>query len=299
MKAVVMKALPAPILAAAACLLPMAARPASPPASPETAAVELFSPEGYVKQVRQVTARFSAPMVALGDPRLDDPFTVNCPATGKGRWADTRNWVYDFDADLQAGVSCRFSLKPGLKSLAGAPVTGRSTFSFDSGGPAILASLPRQGWAALDEDQVFLLLLDAPATQASIEAHAYCAIDGITERVALQVLSGQERQQILEQRRALGYDYLELLWKSGARSDVRVRDRAMQQRDELITVLRCQRRLRRFSAAASPGSQSCCSGTIGEAAGHGWLSRSGASRATGPIIDSFQKAIGLSSIRSA
>src|SRR5687768_1000167 len=73
--------------------------------------VELFSPQGTIKQVRQVTARFTAPIVALGDPRLADPFTVDCAPhgefraasegerspSGKGRWADTRNWAYDFD----------------------------------------------------------------------------------------------------------------------------------------------------------------------------------------------------------
>ena len=47
--------------------------------STDGAQVEHFWPQGYVKAVRQVTARFSAPMVALGDPRLDDPFTIDCP----------------------------------------------------------------------------------------------------------------------------------------------------------------------------------------------------------------------------
>jgi hypothetical protein len=238
-----MKAFLAPILTALACLLPAAVLPANPPTSPEIAQVEFFSPEGYVKQVRQVTVRFTSPMVALGDPRLEDPVTVDCPSPGKGWWADTRNWVYDFDADLDAGVSCRFSLRPGLKSLSGTLVMGQSAFSFNTGGPAIVASLPREGWVALDEDQIFLLRLDAPATTASIEANTYCAIDGVIERIPVQVLVGQERQTVLDQRKALGYDYLQLLWKNGASSNVRVRNRAMDRRDELISVIRCQRHL--------------------------------------------------------
>ena len=100
--------------------------------------VESFSPQGYVRQVRQVVVRFSGSMVALGDPRLADPFTVSCPAGGKGRWADTRDWVYDFDADLDAGVRCRFTLRPGLKSSSGAPVAGPRSFRFETGGPAIV-----------------------------------------------------------------------------------------------------------------------------------------------------------------
>ncbi|MCW5624011.1 MAG: hypothetical protein KIT73_04750 [Burkholderiales bacterium] len=57
------------------------------------AQVEWFSPEGEVKGVRQVTARFDTPMVPFGDPRLVEPFDIDCPAAGSGRWADGRNWV--------------------------------------------------------------------------------------------------------------------------------------------------------------------------------------------------------------
>jgi alpha-2-macroglobulin len=239
-----MKSFVARVLTAVASLVPMLA-PCANPATPDgqTPRVESFSPEGYVRHIREVVVRFTAPMVALGDPRLTDPFTVSCGAPGKGRWADTRNWVYDFDEDLDAGLTCRFTLRPGLKSLAGEALRGRETFSFETGGPAIIASLPRDGWEELDEEQVFLLRLDAPATTASVERSAYCAIEGVVERIPVQVLSGEERQRILAQRQALGYDYLQLLWKSGAVSDVRVRNRSLEKRDELIAVLRCQRRL--------------------------------------------------------
>lgn len=205
--------------------------------------VESFSPQGYVREVRQVTARFSGSMVALGDPRLADPFTVSCPARGQGRWADTRDWVFDFDADLDAGMRCRFTLKPGLKSSSGMPVAGPRSFHFETGGPAIVGSLPRDGWAEIDEEQVFLLRLDAQARRASIEAHAYCAVDGLAERVPVRVLVGAERQQILAERRALGYDYLWLLWKNGLVSHIRARNRAMEQREALLTVVQCKRRL--------------------------------------------------------
>jgi len=51
--------------------------------------VAAFSPQGTVKAVRQVTARFSEPMVPLGDPReARDPFEVSCPEPGTARaWA--------------------------------------------------------------------------------------------------------------------------------------------------------------------------------------------------------------------
>jgi alpha-2-macroglobulin len=65
--------------------------------------VEFFSPQGTVKGVRQVAARFSDPMVAFGDPRLPEPFQIDCPESGKARWADVYNWIYDFARDLPAG----------------------------------------------------------------------------------------------------------------------------------------------------------------------------------------------------
>ena len=39
------------------------------PVEVPAAEVARFSPQGTVKRVRQVTARFSEPMVPLGDPR--------------------------------------------------------------------------------------------------------------------------------------------------------------------------------------------------------------------------------------
>jgi len=46
--------------------------------------VEVFSPQGSVKGVRQASAWFATPMVPFGDPRKLDPFVIDCP----GRAAD-------------------------------------------------------------------------------------------------------------------------------------------------------------------------------------------------------------------
>ena len=133
------------------------------PAGVRGATVEVFSPQGTVKDVRQVAVRFSGPMVACGDPRLPEPFDIDCAARGRGRWADTRNWVYDFESSLPAGLVCRFTLREGLKSFAGGAVTGRRQYSFDTGGPSIRASLPMEGDYRIDAEQVFVLALDASA----------------------------------------------------------------------------------------------------------------------------------------
>ncbi len=205
--------------------------------------VESFSPRGTVKTVRQVAARFSEAMVALGDPRLASPFQVDCPEKGVGRWADTRNWVYDFERDLPAGTVCRFALQPAAHTLAGLPLAGETNFAFDTGGPAIRASLPDGGDADIDEKQVFILALDAAADPESILAHARCEIGGLSEQVEVDVLAGEAREKILAQRRLLGYAYYELLWKNGEETRVKVKDEALQKAESLLVVLQCRRAL--------------------------------------------------------
>jgi len=237
-----------PLAVATPATSPAPAESPKPVATPAPVAlpavrVELFSPRGSARQVRQATARFSVPMVALGDPWLADPFTVDCPAAGKGRWADGRNWAYDFDADIPAGLQCRFTVVKGLEALDGRAVETPHVFTFDTGGPAIVASFPREGWGAVDEGQIFLLKLGAPATTGSVGANAYCVVQGLAERVPLEVLSGDVRRDVLAQRTALGYQHYQLLWKSGSETNVRVRDRSLEQAEANIVVARCSRPL--------------------------------------------------------
>lgn len=161
------------------------------------ASVEHFNPTGSVKAVRQVQVRFSVPMATFGDPRVPPPFDVDCPIAGTARWVDTRNWVYDFASELPGGVRCRFTLKPDLRSADGAAVTGERQYAFDTGGPSILQSEPWEG-SQVDEEQVFLLGLDAPATRASIEANVHCRVDGINEVIGVEMLDGAARQAALD-----------------------------------------------------------------------------------------------------
>lgn len=208
------------------------------------ARVEAFSPTGQVKEVRQVSARFSTDMVPLGDPRLADPFTVDCPEQGKGRWIDSRNWSYDFERDLPGGVACRFALVPGLKDTAGNPVGGDTRFSFDTGGPAVVQQVPWEG-SRIDENQVFLFGLDAPASAASIAANAWCKAEGVNERIGVRVLEGAERDRILAQRKDFVDRFLHVFWK---RRDGRVLHTvtgatAPQREGMPLVALQCQRQL--------------------------------------------------------
>ncbi|MCY3838822.1 MAG: hypothetical protein OXH09_09310 [Gammaproteobacteria bacterium] len=107
--------------------------------SASAARVESFSPQGFNKDVRQVAVRFSAAMVALGDPGRTGPFVVDCPVPGTGRWIDERHWVYDFEYDVPSAVMCRFKLREEARTLAGEPLDTQE-YAFHTGGPSILDS---------------------------------------------------------------------------------------------------------------------------------------------------------------
>ena len=222
-----------------------------------------FTPHGIVKRVRQVTARFTEPMVALGDPRaVSIPFDVDCPEPGTPRWADSRTWVYDFDRDLPGGVRCTFRVRDGVKSLSGEPVGGVSTFEFSTGGPAIVWSTPPDGDDAIDEEQAFVLVLDVPVTEVSLRDHVWFEVQGFPERVGVQSLADEPRRRILatldEQTRAKPLAVIQgrqrfpsgakvtLVWGSGVLAPSGVatmRDRRLEftARKPFTAELSCQR----------------------------------------------------------
>ena len=172
--------------------------------------VEVFTPQGQAKGVRQVAVRFSEPMVAFGEPRLADPFTVRCEGDaerlkGRGRWADSKNWVYDFAADLPAGQRCQFTLERGSQVGGRRALEGQKELRFHTGGPARMTSLPREGDEGIDEEQVFLLALDAPADPASFK-DAWCEASGINERIPLKLLPEKETRDLLAANRYGAYD---------------------------------------------------------------------------------------------
>ncbi len=159
-----------------------------------------FTPQGTVKKVRQVTARFSEPMVPLGDPRLADPFEITCPEPGTAHWVDSSDWVYDFARDLPAGVRCSFRLVSGLTTMAGRPVGGQQVFAFSTGGPAITASTPSEGTDGIEEEQAFLLVLDTAPTEASLLQRVSFSVEGIAERIGVRLVTGKARAELLKAR---------------------------------------------------------------------------------------------------
>ena len=164
----------------------------------EAARIILFTPQGEVKGVRQVQARFSEQIVPFGAVTQVEPFDVSCPEKGGGRWADGKNWIYDFDRDLPAGIVCQFTLKKNTVTLNGKSIAGPRTFSFSTGGPSIISVRPREGSEYIAEDQTFVLTLDAEATTDSILRHASFVVEGIVEPARVRIIEGSEREAILK-----------------------------------------------------------------------------------------------------
>src|SRR5207344_315651 len=220
-------------------------------ASGLAAKVDFFSPQGEVKGVRQVAARFSDAMVPFGDPRLSEPFDIDCPEKGTARWADQKNWVFDFERDLPAGVRCAFTVKSDLKTVDGQAVESAS-FSFTTGGPAVIEYLPYRH-DLVDEEQIFILGLDAAVKPDTVVQHAYCDAKGVSEKIAVKLVTGDERLQLLDQRKDFVGRYLRALFKDGRQAAIAERDvlrgtRAEQLKsaDESkfpVVTLRCARRL--------------------------------------------------------
>ncbi|MCX8111365.1 MAG: hypothetical protein N3D15_08980, partial [Syntrophorhabdaceae bacterium] len=167
-------------------------------ASKGTVKIDSFTPQGVIKNIREVTARFSEQMVAFGELNLPDPFIINCPVQGRGRWLDGKNWVYDFDRDLEAGIVCEFRLKDHLQDIKGNKIEGERSFSFSTGGPAVKATFPSADTNNIEEHQVFILTLDGPVDEASIVKNAYFNIDGIKEPVEVEILKGPLRERLIK-----------------------------------------------------------------------------------------------------
>ena len=175
----------------------------------QAASITSVSPQGEVAQVRQVTVKFSEAVVPFGDLRLPDPLAVSCQGAapaGSGRWASDRVWLYDFQDPLPPGTRCTLTARAQWKPSAGT-LTGRSEFAFSTGGPAVVSVQPyssgdssSNGGSGIDEDQHFLLRLSGAAVESTVTANAWCEVQGIGERLPVQVVTGKARDELLKAR---------------------------------------------------------------------------------------------------
>lgn len=153
-----------------------------------TPSVVMATPGSGDSAVERYTIRFSEPMVPLGDPRAAAPVDVACSIAGAGRWIDTQTFVHEFSRPLPGGITCTLTLKHDLKSSAGQAVGGQQRFVIDTGGPTVRAILPQGYDGSVQRDQVFLVATNVPAARSSVAANAYCAVNGIGEKIPVDLL---------------------------------------------------------------------------------------------------------------
>ena len=160
------------------------------------------TPQGEVSRVRQLVATFDQAAVNFGDPKAPAPLSLSCNDTqatkGTGRWTGDKRWVYEFDNDLPPGVRCTATRIAGFKSGSGGELTGADRFQFNTGGPFVRSMRPSGG--KIDEQQLFLMELNGPATPASVRDNVWCASDSVGERIPVRIVEGAEREQLLEAR---------------------------------------------------------------------------------------------------
>ena len=168
--------------------------------------IRSLSPQGEVARVNQVVASFDQDAVRMGDAGAPAPLRVDCDqaaaARGQGRWRSAREWVFQFEADLPPGVRCRVTPEPGFQSPTGAPWTGARSYSFHTGGPFVQQLVPAPT-STIEEDQAFVLRLNGEASADSLNAHLWCAVDGLGERVPVRLVEGAPRAALLKH---LGWD---------------------------------------------------------------------------------------------
>lgn len=153
--------------------------------------IDFFVPQGETWPVRQVQVRFSEDMVRFG-AGLMNPFGIGCAVKGKGRWVDTRNWVYDFVQDLPSGIACQFVPVNGLRGISGKPLKAYPPLKFSSGGPRIFDVRPHSDYERIDENQVFLLKFDGENDRGSLVKSSFCLVENIKEKIPLRFFTVEE-----------------------------------------------------------------------------------------------------------
>ena len=181
-------------LIVAGCLLPITAMGDAPPQVTVATPGSAGSNGGAIQRF---TIRFSEAIVPLGDPRATPPGKLTCPVNATGRWVDQQTFVYDFEKALPGGLSCKVELNDTLKSARGVRVEGTKSFTIDTGGPSARGVLSG-GDDEIEEEQIFLVATNVAPTAQSVAANAYCAVDGIGEKIAVDVLKPEVASTILD-----------------------------------------------------------------------------------------------------
>jgi uncharacterized protein YfaS (alpha-2-macroglobulin family) len=163
------------------------------------AQVAQVSPTGTVSVVSSVKITFDTDAIAFGDSQAAAPAKVTCdsPAVeGSGRWVDTKRWTYVFHDRLGPGVHCTVDIDAAFRTLDKQPITGKTRFTFNTGGPHVRDVRP-YGYSRIAEDQMFVLAFNGDVAPATLAAHSVCLVAGMGEAVPVRVISGKQRDDVL------------------------------------------------------------------------------------------------------
>ena len=191
--------------------------------------------------IERFTVRFSQAMVPLGDPRSPAPLTTPC--AGQGRWVDGQTWVFDFASPLAGGTQCKFDPVPSLRSVAGYDVAGQTSFTVDAGGPVARAVLPGQDGAEIEEDQTFLVAANMAPTRASVAANAYCAVDGVGEKIPVDLLAPELPGKLLGAMGTTSWPVRQFLENAGLPSELPAAAADRTKATANLVALKCRRPL--------------------------------------------------------
>ncbi|SFS05421.1 alpha-2-macroglobulin family protein [Sphingomonas jatrophae] len=205
--------------------------------------VESATPGFGGGSIERFTFIFSEPMVPLGDPRAAPPVTSACPVGGQGRWIDARSFVWDYARPLPGGVSCRFTLVDGLKSARGAGIGGERSFLADAGGPTARAVLAGQIGGEIEEGAAFLVAASLAPDPASVAREAYCAVDGIGEKIPVDLLPPGTAGEVLGELDPDGWEVGNFLDEAGLPKPLPKAGAARTRALAGVVALKCRRPL--------------------------------------------------------
>ncbi len=193
--------------------------------------------------INRFTLRFTEAMVPLGDPRAVAPAKVECPVSSIGRWIDAQTYVFEFERALPGGLTCKVALRQNLASTRGVAVVGTSSFSIDTGGPSARAILPQEDEDEIEEDQVFLVATNVAATPNTIASGGYCAVDGIGEKIPLNVLGRDVATKLLADLGDDSWESRNFLENAGLPRLVSPVEKERASAFSNVTAVKCQRAL--------------------------------------------------------
>lgn len=183
------------------------------------AEISTFTPQGSVKEIKQVVARFKTEMVPMGDPKAGtDIFDIRCFGQTEDsaitlpkystQWADSKAWTLMFDEPLASGTNCVFETKDDVLDLAKSKLK-KSRYTFGTGGPRVLAIHPAND-NVIENDQYFIVQFDGDINPDTFMKLAFFEVQGINEKVKVKIVTGSERASVIDYALSKTYNWYDL-----------------------------------------------------------------------------------------